>query len=135
MKPDSGTITGGDYDTDNKTGMQIDLKTPSINFGSGNFSVTKEGKMTAKGGGSIAGWAISDTDLTKGKVGLSSDYYKRNANGKIIKENGKNQVDYTKKAIWAGKTSTAEPEDAPFNVDFNGNVKMISASIGGSNEN
>lgn len=135
MKPNSGTITGGEYSTKKGTGMQIDLETPSIDFGSGNFSVTKEGKMTAKGGGSIAGWAISDTSLTKGKVGLSSDYYKRNASGKIIVENGKNQVDYTKKAIWAGKISTAEPEDAPFNVDFNGNVKMTSASIGGSNEN
>lgn len=45
------------------TGMEIDLTTPQIRFGSGNFEVSKEGHLTAKGGGSIAGWQITDTEL------------------------------------------------------------------------
>lgn len=45
------------------TGMEIDLTTPQIRFGSGNFEVNKEGYITAKGGGSIAGWQITDTEL------------------------------------------------------------------------
>ena len=59
-------------------GMLIDLTTPEIKFGSGNFAVTKEGHITAKGGGSIAGWKINDTeiysDVTKanGRITLDS---------------------------------------------------------------
>ena len=53
--------------------MKIDLKAPSITFGSKNFSVNQNGELTAKGNGSIAGWKISDTALTKGDVGMSSD--------------------------------------------------------------
>lgn len=45
------------------TGMEIDLTTPQIRFGSGNFEVNKEGHITAKGGGSIAGWQITDAEL------------------------------------------------------------------------
>ena len=103
------TITGGDYLNDNTTGMLIDLKTPEIKFGSGNFSVSKEGWLTAKGGGSIAGWNIKDTSLSKGNTGMSSD------NGKP-----------TNKAFWAGDQ---------FNVDFNGHVNATSIDIGGDNKN
>ena len=45
------------------TGMEIDLTTPQIRFGSGNFEVTKDGHLTAKGGGSIAGWSMTSTEL------------------------------------------------------------------------
>ena len=45
-------------------GMLIDLTTPQIKFGNGNFSVTKDGYLTAKGGGSIAGRKIADYTLT-----------------------------------------------------------------------
>lgn len=44
-------------------GMMIDLSEPRIRFGSGNFEVTKEGHVTAKGGGTIAGWEIGDETL------------------------------------------------------------------------
>lgn len=62
----------------NNEGMLIDLSTPSIEWGNGNFSVTKEGYLTAVGGGKIAGWNIADTLLysegagTKGGVTLDS---------------------------------------------------------------
>lgn len=110
MKPDSGTIEGGKYSTSAKTGMQIDLKTPSITYGSGRFSVDKDGNLVAQGGGSIAGWSIGNDTLSKGTVGLSS-------NNNLA----------TNKAFWAGNTTSAS---APFSVDFAGNVKMTSANIG-----
>lgn len=54
-----------DYTSENENnqGMLIDLTTPRIKFGNGNFVVTPEGHLTAKGGGSIAGWGIDDTTL------------------------------------------------------------------------
>jgi len=47
----------------NSAGMLIDLTTPEIKFGSGNFSVNSSGEITAKGGGTIAGWKINDTQI------------------------------------------------------------------------
>ena len=44
-------------------GMVIDLSTPQIGFGSGNFYVTKDGYIHAGGGGDIAGWHVSDNQL------------------------------------------------------------------------
>lgn len=44
-------------------GMLIDLTTPGIYFGSGNFSVDYKGHLIAKGGGSIGGWEIADFKL------------------------------------------------------------------------
>ena len=49
--------------TKGSAGMLIDLTTPEIRFGSGNFSVTKDGYLTAKGGGSIAAWKIDNNSL------------------------------------------------------------------------
>ena len=59
-------------------GMLIDLSTPEIRFGSGNFVVNKDGHITAKGGGSIAGWNItnnqlySNTTIGNGRITLDS---------------------------------------------------------------
>lgn len=53
------------YTDSNKTyqGMMIDLTTPEIRFGNGNFVVNNNGHVTAKGGGSIAGWRIGNSEL------------------------------------------------------------------------
>ena len=110
MTPSSGTITGGEYSTSAKTGMQINLKEPSIKYGSGRFSVDKDGDLTAQGGGSIAGWSIGTDKLSKGTVGLNS-----------------NNNPTTNKAFWAGNVT---PASAPFSVDFNGKVQMNTADIG-----
>lgn len=58
-------ITGGTYNwnSSNGTGMEIDLAAPSIKFGSQNFVVDSSGYLTAKGGGTIAGWEITNTQL------------------------------------------------------------------------
>lgn len=120
MKPHSGTIEGGKYNyntaVDTKgnpigTGMKIDLASPSITYGSGRFSVDKDGNLVAQGGGKIAGWAIGTDKLSKGTVGLSS-----------------NNDSTSNKAFWAGDS---DPAKAEFSVDFAGNTKMTSANIGG----
>lgn len=76
-----GTISSHDY-SDNK-GMKIKFSStgegedlgPYIKFGSGHFSVDSQGNLVAKGGGSIAGWQISDTALTKNNVGMGSNNF------------------------------------------------------------
>lgn len=50
-----------------KSGMMIDLTTPKIEFGSGNFKVSPEGYITAVGGGTIAGWKINDSQIYSDK--------------------------------------------------------------------
>ena len=40
-------LTSGNYSEKNKTGMEINLSEPSIKFGSGKFSVDKDGNVTA----------------------------------------------------------------------------------------
>lgn len=70
-------VVGNQVDKNNQRriegGMLIDLSTPQIGFGSGNFTVTKEGYITAKGGGHIAGWSILDDQLHyHNEVGMAS---------------------------------------------------------------
>lgn len=123
IDPSSGKaeIKSGNYNTSKKTGMLIDFSTPKIEFGSGNFSVNNEGKITAKGGGSIAGWSIGDRRLTsnEGAVGIAS------INDKI---------DGTKHgyAFWAGNRS---PASAKFSVKHDGTLKAERGTIGGWNIN
>lgn len=113
INAEQSTITGGGYDnTNSQTGMLIDLKTPEIKFKTGNFSVNKNGYLVAKGGGSIAGWNIEDSKLKKDTVGMSSD----NSSESNI-------------AFWAGD---AKPSDAPFSVNFKGDLKSTSINIGGN---
>ena len=62
--------TTNKYAGQNDSGMLIDLTTPRIIFGSGNFRVDPDGHIYAKGGGEIAGWNIGDTKLySTAKVG------------------------------------------------------------------
>lgn len=56
-------LKSSDYSTSAGTGMMIDLSTPEIRFGSGNFVVNKDGHAIVKGGGDIAGWKINSTTL------------------------------------------------------------------------
>ena len=65
-------LKSGNYNISEKTGMQIDLTTPEIRFGSGNFVVNSDGHITAKGGGSIGGWQIEDTVLKSGNLILDA---------------------------------------------------------------
>jgi len=106
--------------------MLIDLKTPKIKFKTGNFSVDENGYLIAQGGGSIAGWNIKDTSLSKSIF---------NKKGEVISSTGmsSDNSDKKNKAFWAGDSS--DPSNAPFSVDFNGHVNATSMDIGGDDAN
>lgn len=101
-------IKSGNY-KDGVGGMLIDLTTPEIKFGTGYFSVNSSGYLTAKDGGSIAGWKIGDKKLSseKGNVFLNSEE--------------KNDDGTTSIAIKAGNN---------FTVDFNGVIKAAQGKLG-----
>ena len=105
------TISGGEYSTSKGTGMLIDLTTPEIKFGSGNFSVNSNGEITAKGEGSIAGWTIDSTKFYNGVTGLASS------------------GDYS---FWAGATEN-NAAGAKFSVTPGGAIKATLGTIGGWN--
>ena len=81
-------LYSGNYDTKEGTGMLIDLTTPEIKFGSGHFSVNKDGNLIAEGGGKIAGWNIGYDALTSSTV-----------NKTIKKEDGTESVSTTENYI------------------------------------
>ena len=73
-------------------GMQIQFSgNPHIYFSSGNFMVDSQGKITARGGGSIAGWNIEDKTLSKGCVTINSDNSK-STNQAIKVTNGEKNI-------------------------------------------
>lgn len=118
------TIKSGNYNTSNKTGMMIDLETPQILFGSSNFMVNEAGYLTAKGGGSIAGWSITDTKL------ISSD--KKTA---LYSGGGDNDerisVGNSKFVVYGdGRFKAANDK---FSVDATGKMISTEGSIGGWN--
>lgn len=100
-------IKSGNY-KDGVGGMLIDLTTPEIKFGTGNFSVNSSGYLTAKGGGSIAGWKIGNTTLTSDNKKVSFNSLSEKADGTSI-------------AIKAGDY---------FTVDFNGKIKAAKGILG-----
>lgn len=75
-------IYGGDF-ISGSSGMKINLTEPSITWGNNNFKVNSDGHITAKGGGSIAGWNINDTTLKSKNNTLTFD----SANEKIFSSN------------------------------------------------
>lgn len=81
----------------------------SIVSANGNFKVSAEGNLIAKGGGTIGGYTISNTSLTSGNVGMSSDM----TNGAY--------------AFWAGNSS---PSLAPFGVTNGGAITATYGDIG-----
>lgn len=79
-------------------GLLIDLTTPEIFFGTGNFYVTKDGYIHASAGGDIGGWVVdnhslySNISLTKGRITLDAGTYDEETNtvtgpGKIYSHN------------------------------------------------
>ena len=82
----------------NKAGLLIDLTTPEIFFGTGNFYVTKEGYIHAAAGGDIGGWKIDKHSLYSniaadgGRITLDAGTYDEETNtvtgpGKIYSHN------------------------------------------------
>lgn len=106
----SAVIEAGNYKTGTSgSGMRINLSDASITYGNGNFKVDSSGHITAKGGGSIAGWTIGDNKLYNATTGIAS-------NGSY--------------AFWAGNGTASS---APFSVTHNGYLTAKSGKIGGWN--
>ena len=84
-----------------KGGMLINLTKPEIRFGTGNFIVSKEGHITAKGGGNIAGWNINDTQIYKNNLYIDSGTEKTTTNTQG------QQVSYTSYGIYSGTSSSS----------------------------
>lgn len=81
----------------------------SIVSANGNFKVSAEGNLIAKGGGTIGGYTISNASLTSGNVGMSSD----TTSGAY--------------AFWAGNST---PSQAPFGVTNEGAITATYGDIG-----
>ncbi len=77
----------------NKAGLLIDLTTPEIYFGTGNFYVTKDGYIHAQAGGDIGGWKIDNHSLysnvaaANGRITLDAGTY--NATTGVVTGPGK----------------------------------------------
>lgn len=110
-----GSIYSGNYynyddnglpKTEKGQGLLIDLTKPEIKFGSGNFSVDKDGNMTAKGNGTIAGWKIGTDKLTS-------------TNNKVYLQSG-NYTTAAPYAIYSNNTFTVTPDG--YLVSKSGNI-------------
>ena len=67
---DDGTWMPTKYTEDNEAhaGMLIDLSTPEIRFGNGNFELDSFGNLYAAGEGQIAAWSLEDSKLTSNNI-------------------------------------------------------------------
>ena len=119
---DSSTGLPISYNTHEKAGMCIDLSTPEIRFGTGNFVVNKEGHITAKGGGEIAGWSISDTKLVSADKKTALYSGGGDSDERISVGNSKFVV------YGDGRFKAANNN---FSIDANGNINSTGGSIGG----
>lgn len=61
--------------------MLIDLTTPRIEWGNGNFVVDENGHLTAKGGGTLAGFNIDDDSIYTGTKNSSTNVRFSSNNG------------------------------------------------------
>ena len=110
------------YSSANKSngGMLIDLTTPKIEWGNGNFIVDVNGHLTAKGGGTIAGFNIDDDSIYTGSKDSSSNVRFSSNNGKFTRTiNGTNRSNLNL-AI-----------NNKFAVDSDGALYSASGQIGG----
>ena len=81
-KKEDGKIVGA--------GLLIDLTTPEIFFGTGNFYVTKDGYIHASAGGDLAGWKIGTEEITD-SAGNKAKHSVLHSN--ISKSNGRITLD------------------------------------------
>ena len=77
---------------DQGAGMLIDLTSARIVWNNGNFVVDENGHLTAKGGGTIAGFNIDDNSIYTGSKDSSSNVRFSSNNGKFTRTiNGTNR--------------------------------------------
>ena len=108
------------YNGQSNNGMLIDLNTPRIVWGNGNFFIDENGHLTAKGGGTIAGFNIDDDSLYTGTKNSSSNVRFSSNNGLFSRTiNGVNRNNLNL-AI-----------NNKFAVDSSGSLYSSSGQIGG----
>ena len=108
-----------------KSGLLIDLETPTIRFGSGDFEVDANGHLTAKGGGTIAGWEISDDSLSS--QDKNTILYSKGTGENVERIS----VGKQKFVIYADGSFKAANNN--FKVDKTGKITSTSGTIGGWN--
>ena len=105
---------------DQGTGMLIDLTSARIVWNNGNFSVDENGHLTAKGGGTLAGFNIDDDSIYTGSKNSSNNVRFSSNDGLFSRTiNGTNR-DNLNLAI-----------NNRFAVDSNGSLYSSSGQIGG----
>jgi len=109
--------------------LLIDLDEPSILFGSGNFSVNKDGHLVAKGGGTIAGWSITDNYLQSSD--RRTTLYSQN--GPLLSGSSSVRERFN---LGSGKfviydDGTFKAANDKFAVDQDGTITSVAGKIGG----
>ena len=102
----------------NPDDVQEDLPAPTRAGKYGVFQVDKDGTLYSVQG-FIGGWRITDNALYQDQVGISSIY-----------KDGDN-IDRNKVAFWAG-TSKSNKENAPFRINYKGQLWANDAEIRGT---
>ena len=144
-------IKSGNY-ISNKSGMQIDLSTPSIEFGTGNFKVDAEGILYAKGVNVSGNVNITGGGLTvskDNKILFKADVTNRTVNiggfplNNIAIYNGTNSISSTTKGLYLGTNGIRNYEsDTQYvqisggkitaqGADIKGKITATSGTIGG----
>lgn len=134
LTTDTSVTSGKAYYTRTNSlgGMLIDLTTPEIKFGSGNFKVSPEGHITAKGGGSIGGWQITDTQLysnnslAQGRMTLDSAINSTTGTGGKIYTGNHNALNSTSKGFYLSSDGLSIT-----GIDDDGNKSRIELSTSG----
>ena len=130
---DDTFVVGGKayYEGSNtKGGMLIDLTTPEIKFGSGNFEVNSDGHIIAKGGGEIAGWLIGNTELqSKNKtIALNSE-----GDGKIY-SNNHTELSSVSKGFYLSNDGLSIHNGFRITVDSENNAKLEIGRLNSGNK-
>ena len=112
-----------------ESGLLIDLTTPQIGFGNGNFYVTSEGHIHAAKGGDIAGWYLSEDKIYKEATGMRST-----TTPEVIDSQGNQfKVPTPSGDIAKSRAFYAGTNESPYNfyVTHDGYLRAQMATIGG----
>ena len=131
-----GTIDSGDYTTTGAgKGLKIKFtstgtgteKGPYIRYGSGNFTVNSDGHITAKGGGSIAGWNITNDYLQS--PDSKTTLYSQNGTAEALIPNDTSYAYNGRR--WSDTRKLRFNINNQFKVDEDGAIKSTAGLIGG----
>ena len=106
----------------NYAGMLIDLSTPEIRFGDGNFVVNSDGHITAAGGGSIAGWDIDNTKISS-KISIADGRMVIDSGAIVSGTNPKGEKIYTAETpgkIYTGRHNELQSTNKGFYLSQDG---------------